>query len=1226
MVILCSLIATFAWKADALAGPPDLSNVSDILQGDRYLLRDDDLLFLQTTVGNANFQALQLLVPSANSNFSTPVSSSNASVINAPFTPSSAVAFGRFYNSINDDVLTVGQQFSNGSFVWTASVRDPKTVTTSTATIPSGFEPAFGATAMQIVKGDFNGDGFEDAAVVYAEESLSPLPFGINIVTASNAQTNDSPIAIGPAYTNLGGPLTPIVGTLVAGDFTGQGVYGMAALMNDNQTIQLYSVNPQTLQISLGQSVQLPFALGPVGNVALVAGRFNDPSHDELVVVGQLMGEKKLEVVSIAIDRSTLVPTVAQSARIDVNVGSVIFPISNMIAKAAPLSGMFGVQDQLIIGYSSLLFGGIIDIGSFGPNFNYHRKSRSQVSTTEPTCLYSLEAGNFDNRNSSGQRIPDYELAALYMQGNNNENFSCPGVSSGSQQLMAEIFQLDTAKPSWLVSPNQTTLVDFPNGLDGLTGAQMVIGDAQGRSLRLGAPDKVVIEGQLQPDIVLGIPPMHVDYIRPNFVFNPATHPGCQDPNRPCNLNLTVRPSVPAPSTGFATQFNFTSSSSTSSNRRTTTSFGLAIKGSNETKVTYGIPFVGSVSADLKASVQHTHDTRVSTSFDTYQTKSNSLTATTGFADHVFFSQSRQNIYYYPVLGQMTCPSTIPNCTADQMTPLYVAFSAPDRVTQSDLDATTLDWYQGSHEPGNVLSYPWDSNQLQAQFSESLMPQTTNPAPCRGTDTSKVAYSTTWGQGSQSSKSSGSTNALSADVSLSVSGSAFGVTDQASVGVDYSSSLSTFQQSTQTLSSSEGVTVLKPAFGSDVAACCLYDFGSYLFGLGNPNGTFQNFNLMTPSNKPVDVQTTGPLIVGFVSNPIPNQNDQLSCGGQPAWWQQVYNLPDVAMIHPERWDWSKEEKTATFNLAQPGVSPLVQPFYHARGFFITEQNGTGGSSISEARQGDQLTLAARIYNLSLVDTDDPTLSDPAASIHVRFYGQLYNQGNLDGNSFLIGETTLVNIPAFKSTLHTGQNWRDALVSFDTSPYGGNQYMVFWVVTWMEDANGNLVPEMPDHGLSTDPSNLSFNQITDVPTQAHSNNVGMYPVDSPFFIADKNSPPGISTGGATLSIPDMAIENGGATRDRRGVLDLDLHATSAAASRVTVTLTLRGPKGRRQLIGLQQIPYVPADGDYQMHAIFRPKVCGRTTIIVSAVTESGESTTTKMSAHIACKLRPIAPPN
>ncbi len=46
----------------------------------------------------------------------------------------------------------------------------------------------------------------------------------------------------------------------------------------------------------------------------------------------------------------------------------------------------------------------------------------------------------------------------------------------------------------------------------------------------------------------------------------------------------------------------------------------------------------------MKAAVQDTHDSRVAKAFNTYNTRSDSLTATTGFADHLFFTQSRQNI------------------------------------------------------------------------------------------------------------------------------------------------------------------------------------------------------------------------------------------------------------------------------------------------------------------------------------------------------------------------------------------------------------------------------------------------------------------------------------------------------------------------------------------------------------------------------------------------------
>ena len=870
LVSIPLLLTTFVFSPASFAAQPDLSKVPDILQGQHYLLRDDDLIFLQGLGSSSSYQAIETVVPSSNSNFSGPVVSFTTSLTSSGFTPFTGVALGRFYNTGYDDLLTVGQQLINGNFGWAATLRDPRTGTNFSQQIPSLFppEPAQIPIGMQIAKGDFTGDGFQDAAIAYFV-NLSPPLFGMSIATASDVNTNDSALVLGPAYSSIGANLTPLGNTLVAGDFAGNGISGLAVLMSDNQTVQLFAVNPQTLQITPGQAVQLPFALAGGGNQTLVAGRFNDAGHDQLAAIGQVAGAKKLAVISIAIDRDTLTPTVSQTAYVSVKAESVLFPISNVIGKTAPLTGKFGVQDQLMVGFTSLLFGGIMDIGTFDDTFLFHRESTTQLSTTQPTCLYNFEAGNFDNRDSNGKRIANYEIAAFYLQGNNQENFACPGANSGAQNLMAEIYQVNATGSDWLAPVNQYTLSTFPNGISGLAGAQMAIGDTQGRSLRVGAPDKVTIEGQIQPDIVLGIPPMHVDYIKPNFVFNPANHPGCQNADIPCNLNLTVRPSVPAPGTGFSTEFQFASSSSSSSHRTSTTSWALGIKGSNQTKVSYGLPDIASVSVDLKASAQNTHDNRVAKSFNTYSTRSDSLTATTGFADHIFFSQVRQNIYYYPVLGQLTCPSTIPNCAPNQMTQLYVAFSAPDRVTQGDIDATTLDWYQPGHEPGNILTYPWDLNHLQSQYTENLSPETTNPAPCRGTDTSQIAYSTTWSSGSGHSQTSGSSNAFSTDVSLSVAGSAFGVSDQASVSVADSSSVSTLQQSTQTLSAAEGITINKPVFGSDVAQCCLYDFGSYLFGLANPNGTFQSFNLTNSGENPSMFRPPGPwsLVLSAIRRP-----------------------------------------------------------------------------------------------------------------------------------------------------------------------------------------------------------------------------------------------------------------------------------------------------------------------------------------------------------------------
>ncbi|MGD0076379.1 MAG: hypothetical protein ABSD31_18890, partial [Candidatus Binataceae bacterium] len=788
LVLILTLTATSLWKVDAFAAQPDMSNVDDILQGDLYLLRDDDIAFVQafSNQNTGDYGSLQIVAPTSNSGFATP--SSNIIVQGFPppgFNPESAITIGRFYNSPNDIILTAGEEGQNGEQnSWFLNVHDVKSGVNFNQGLPSFFSPSSPRVGMQLVKGDFYGAGFDDAAIIYFTGD-SPRQVAISLIIPSDPQTNDSLLVVTPPLTaSTSNGLVPETGTLVAGDFAGgsgmpnSNIFGLAALLSDNQTVQFYTVTPN-LQITPGESIKLPQPLGS-GNVplgipaALVAGRFRGTNNDELAVVGTT-GGGGIGIVSIAIDPATLKPTIVQTAQLQPGTS-----IATLAAEAAPLTGMFGVRDQLVLGYTTTnsagIPDGIVQIGSFDDTFTFQSASYTSLDQgSSNACVLDVAPGNFDNRNGGGQRLPNPELAVFVLQGPTNNNFACVTSSpvSNSFKLAAQIFQLNTASSSWLLpNPSEIVLNGFIPAGDVAIHSRMAIGDLQGRSLRLGAPDKVTIEGQLQPDIVLGIPPMHVDYVNPNFVFNQDTHPGCQSPPTPCNLNLTVRPSVPAPSTGFSTQFNFSSSTSTSSSRRNTTSFGLAVQGTAEAGYSYGLPGVASVSVQLKTSLKYTHDHRVSKAYNTYSSKSDSLSATTGFADHIFFSQSRQNIYYYPVLGQMTCPSTTPNCTSDQMTQLYVDFSAPDRVTKADLDDTTLDWYQPGHEPGNVLTYPWDESQLQGQFSDTLAPQTTTPAPCRGTDTSETAYSTSWSGASQQSKTSGSANAFSTDTSLSVTGDA----------------------------------------------------------------------------------------------------------------------------------------------------------------------------------------------------------------------------------------------------------------------------------------------------------------------------------------------------------------------------------------------------------------------------------------------------------------------
>jgi hypothetical protein len=113
-----------------------------------------------------------------------------------------------------------------------------------------------------------------------------------------------------------------------------------------------------------------------------------------------------------------------------------------------------------------------------------------------------------------------------------------------------------------------------------------------------------------------------------------------------------------------------------------------------------------------------------------------------------------------------------------------------------------------------------------------------------------------------------------------------------------------------------------------------------------------------------------------------------------------------------------------------------------------------------------------------------------------------NSGLCDNYSFLIGEAKHDPIPPFSDSPGAPLNWVivHTPTPFDTTPYSGKS-LVFWVVVWMQDANGNLVPEIQGHGLTSVPGQLT--SLADVPVEmatdtqrnpvSYSNNVGLYHV-------------------------------------------------------------------------------------------------------------------------------------
>src|SRR5262245_24696869 len=163
---------------------------------------------------------------------------------------------------------------------------------------------------------------------------------------------------------------------------------------------------------------------------------------------------------------------------------------------------------------------------------------------------------------------------------------------------------------------------------------------------------------------------MHVDWITP-----------AGRRNDPRILNVSVFPD------SYNTSYNFAANSDKKSSRKTTTSFATGVKASTQLSYSWGIPKVNETSVTLDLALERKHDESIEQAYDTYQGKSFELTAKTRFDDLVAATESRMNIYSYPVLGQCVDRPGAPaldNCPPGKA-PLHVQFSGPDDVLYLEL-------------------------------------------------------------------------------------------------------------------------------------------------------------------------------------------------------------------------------------------------------------------------------------------------------------------------------------------------------------------------------------------------------------------------------------------------------------------------------------------------------------------------------------------------------------
>jgi hypothetical protein len=1154
-----ALSSSLAWGA-----APDFSGVADILGGQRILLRDDDLVVSGAFGGNAVPSVLTLRT--ADSHVSPPLRS------DLPLTSGHAVtAVGRMYAITNDVVATLA--FGQPGNPATVGVRivDPVKDASVFSSIPGG------AIALNaITMADVNGDGYLDLIVEYTvSQNGHVMNDMLMVATAADVTNPQSGLRWGPPVAL---PLAPLVADspflgLAAGDFDGNGQPDVALVgvtLAGDTNLNVYTIAPASLALSLASTTRIAqFFAAPGNQASLAAGRFGTTAHDQLVLVGaQLFSNFQV----LPIDFKGLQPVLGHIFDTGLAPGG---PSGFARIRSGRIA-WFGDRDQaalLLVGSGQQQ----VSILTFDANLDITEAPKGEASLD---CVSDIALGNFDRRQSSAppastDRNPNLQLALL-------------GSNCGSE-LWMNVYDVD---PSSFQLAQVGGIVTALPGRPSAAGMSLVAGDTQGRSFLLGPPTKVTVTGSIQPDVILGMPPMHVD-----FVCGAAnTGPRCA----PSVLNLTGKPSK------YFSRYETAQSASDQSSNTNTTSYTFGTKATIDQKASYKVPDTLTVSAELKANAQQTHNQSVAVKYNTYSSKQFDVSTQTGFSDLVWFTAKRFNVYVYQVLGH--CEAALGNPAGDGCPagtrPLYVQFSGPDQVVQHRIDGNLLEWYQPTQESGNVFSYPWSAELLKKLYP-GFSALTPDPSPVWSTDTSGSSVSVQWTKGSGSSVTSGSVCTQSFDVTASVSGEVkiAGFDSTTSFALDYSSSrsVSTLNESTATLGASTGIKIVKPPFENPGQYA--YAAQTYIFGQQAPAGTVQQIPLGTA------VQSSGPLWTAFVADPT-DMGD-----GAGAWWAHAYTVPDVALNHPLRWNWTPPSATTgdvmTFNAANRS-NPADSEFYFMKGLYITSASADGqGPQIVQATAGDVIRLQARVYNYSLADMPAGT------TVHVRFYGQPWDNTTHDfaGHAFPIDEVVLDPIPGFNSVSSGGAepNWALASTTLDTGAHA-DTYLVFWVVVWME-RNGRLLPEVAGHGLTALPA--AGIDPADVAIEPYSNNVGFY--NQPFFVAPRAS---AKKGAAaevpgTLGVGRVSASPGQVALFERATIAATLTSDRGPVGSVLVLFYDGDPRQGAEAFDAELIAHIRADDVYVTKVTFAPRTCGRHTIFVEAQPSAATPASGTVTVDVQC---------
>jgi hypothetical protein len=488
-----------------------------------------------------------------------------------------------------------------------------------------------------------------------------------------------------------------------------------------------------------------------------------------------------------------------------------------------------------------------------------------------------------------------------------------------------------------------------------------------------------------------------------------------------------------------------------------------------------------------------------------------------------------------------------------------------------------------------------------------------------------------------------------------------------SVGFDYqdSDSLATLNSYTVGQTASSNITVNLEGAGFLNTPQYAYSVQGVVLGGVEPESVLDapplgvcpsdNTNCTAAQEVPADCTTTGPLNVAFAANP--------TSAGNGVWWQagSPYSQHiDVALNNPSRWNRVTASQVAdpTLQCRGPATTPFCyttnQPpagttasdawsslFYSMKGLLVTN-GGTAGPQRDTATVGDQVFLQLRVSNYSL------RTMDPGTRVLARIYRQQLdvdnNNGPITGVQYAtdangnplpavpigpngLGDTDPIpvvspqdgsaTIPPFNTTSSpANDNISVATTSYsvaedDACEYDNGvqvcngAYYAYWVTVWAEDAAGNVLSELPGHGLGAafDPDKI-YEFITDVPLEGvtfdgkgttFSNNVAMYKKVFAILPVSSGAVAAAPPGELALDLLNVSAEK--TVLGEPVVVSAQVVSLGAATPGATVVFSDGDPLNGGTVFDAEWLPHIRADDAHFVRVNYNPETCGAHEIFV-----------------------------